>query len=207
MDAFKAEPSLTKLPHSPIEPNLESSLVQLIERKDESTFHHGNRVAELTSEWVRYMKLKNEWIELDEQDLVLSARLHDVGKVGVLTKVLNKAGPLDEDERAHLNLHVEIGYELVKDSNRVTEIALAVRHHHERWDGQGYPHGLQSHQIPFFAQIIGIVDAYDAMTSDRPYQKARSPKEAIAEIEKNAGRQFSPVLSQSFVEFLYARNT
>ncbi len=187
--------------------DLEKSLTQLILAKDAGTFAHSNRVAEITSEWVQYMKSRHQWVEHDEQDLVLAARLHDVGKVGVLDQILNKAGPLSAEEREHLNLHSEIGYELVRDLKSAEKFALAIRHHHERWDGDGYPLGLKRDQIPFFAQVICIVDAFDAMTSDRPYQKARSNAEASAELLKNAGRQFSPVLTESFIQFLQARNT
>ena len=192
-------------PYSTFE--IEKTLTLLIEAKDQSTFDHSNRVAELTSEWVQYMKSKNNWVEHCEQDLVLAARLHDVGKVGVLDQILNKVGPLSLDEREHLNLHAEIGYELVRDLKSAATLALAVRHHHERWDGDAYPLGLKRDQIPFFAQVIAIVDAFDAMTSNRPYQKARTSAEAILELQINAGRQFSPVLTESFIEFIYARNT
>lgn len=188
-------------------PELEKTLTNLLATKDKGTFEHSNRVAEITLEWSQYMKNRNAWVEHDEQDLVLAARLHDVGKVGVLDQILNKAGPLSAEEREHLNLHSEIGYELVRDLKSAEKFALAIRHHHERWDGEGYPLGLKREQIPFFAQVICIVDAYDAMTSDRPYQKARSSGDAIAELLLNAGRQFSPLLTESFVQFLHSRNT
>jgi len=198
MDAtsLKAVPSL-----------IETSLTDLLKIKDVATHEHSYRVAELTSEWIEYLKSRYQWGRNDEIDLVLAARLHDIGKVGILDQILNKAGPLTEEERAHLNLHSEIGYELVRDLKVADHLALAVRHHHERWDGAGYPLGLKREQIPFFAQVICLVDAFDAMTSDRPYRQAGSPAEAIAEIEKNAGRQFSPILAESFVKFLHARNT
>ena len=191
----------------PVTRSIESSLTHLLRNKDQDTAEHSYRVGELTSEWIQHMKSRDQWTHLEEQDLVLAARLHDVGKVGVLDQILNKSGPLTNEEREHLNLHAEIGYELVRDLNVAANLALAVRHHHERWDGGGYPLGLKKDQIPFFAQVICIVDAFDAMTSDRPYQAARPQAEAILEIERNAGRQFSPVLAESFVQFLHARNT
>ena len=183
----------------------------LLKEADLSTHEHSQRVGMLTSQWIRFMKSKQEWLGFSEQDLVLAAQLHDIGKVGVLNHILNKKGPLTEDEREHLNLHVEIGYDLVCDLNLATSLAQAVRHHHERWDGHGFPLGLKRDQIPFFAQVICIVDAFDAMTSDRPYQGARSEEDAIQEIQKNAGSQFSPVLVFYFVEFFsdrkYARKS
>ncbi|MBC7395943.1 MAG: HD domain-containing protein [Bdellovibrionales bacterium] len=187
--------------------DLERSLTLLIAAKDQGTFEHSNRVAEITAEWIQYMKSRHQWVDFDEQDLVLAARLHDVGKIAVLDQILNKAGPLTLEEREQLNLHSEIGYELVRDLKSAEKFALAIRHHHERWDGGGYPLGLKREQIPFFAQVICIVDAFDAMTSDRCYQKARSTLEAIVELEQNAGRQFSPLLTESFVQFLHSRNT
>ena len=186
---------------------VENSLTQLLEIKDQGTHEHSYRVAKLTSEWIQYMKSRDQWIDLDEGDLVLAARLHDVGKVGILDQILNKVGPLTYEEREHLNLHAEIGYELVRELKVVKHLALAVRHHHERWDGKGYPLGLKREQIPFFAQVISIVDAFDAITNERPYQRARTAAEAILEIENNAGCQFSPLLASSFVKFLHARNT
>jgi HD-GYP domain-containing protein (c-di-GMP phosphodiesterase class II) len=181
------------------------SLIDLLKSKDLATDAHSRRVSALTSEWIQHMKSRAEWIDLEEQDLVLAARLHDVGKVGVLNRVLQKEGPLTELERAHLNQHAEIGYELVRDID--TTLALAVKHHHERWDGNGYPSKLAGDAIPFFAQVICIVDSFDAMTSDRPYQKARSEAQAVIELENNAGHQFSPILVESFVKFLNARRT
>ncbi len=185
---------------------IEFSLLNLINFKDTSTFHHSNRVAALTYEWAQFMRSRSKWLDINVSGLVMAARLHDVGKVGVVERVLSKAGPLTAEERLQMNLHVEIGYELVRDLPMAEGLALAVLHHHERWDGGGYPAGLQGEQIPLFAQIIGIVDAYDAMTSDRSYQKARSSLEALDEINRGAGRQFSPGLTSEFNQFLHARN-
>jgi len=180
--------------------------VEILKSKDFETDAHSFRVSELTKEWIQYMKSRQEWLDLEEYDLVLAARLHDIGKVGILDSVLQKPGPLTDEERAHLNLHAEIGYELACDANVQEHLALAIRHHHERWDGKGYPLGLKEQEIPFFAQVISVVDAFDAITSDRPYQKARSESEAIQELRSNAAQQFSPVLVDAFVKFLHARN-
>lgn len=187
--------------------SIEQSLANLLMFKDEATYRHSNRVAEITAEWVEFQHSRQEWTFINSIELVRAARLHDVGKVGVLDQILQKPSTLTVDEKTQLNLHSEIGYELVRDLPGTSNLAQAIRHHHERWDGAGYPLGLRRDQIPIFAQIISIVDAFDAITSDRPYRKARSREEAIAEIENNAGRQFSPKLSQAFIQFLYARNS
>jgi HD-GYP domain-containing protein (c-di-GMP phosphodiesterase class II) len=185
---------------------LESSLLTLINSKDAETFNHSNRVASLTTEWVQYQQRKLEWMEIDQVELVRSAKLHDLGKIGVLNQILNKADALTPTEKEHLNLHAEIGYQLVREQPGLSSLAMAIRHHHERWDGQGYPSRLKGEEIPLFSQIIALVDAYDAITSDRPYRKARTNQEAIEEIQKSAGRQFSPSLADAFIQFLCARN-
>ena len=186
--------------------NFEQALTSLIQFKDQATFQHSNRVAEITAEWIQFEQGKQRWSGINAEALVRAARLHDVGKVGVLDQILQKPGALNPEERKQLNLHSEIGYELIRDLPGNDELALAIRHHHERWDGGGYPLGLKNNQIPLFAQIIAIVDAYDAITSDRPYREGRSREAAIEEIENNAGRQFSPQLSDAFIQFLHARN-
>lgn len=183
------------------------NLIQIISYKDQATLQHSNRVYELTREWASYMRRRWEWIEIEVEALETAALLHDLGKVGVLDEVLQKPGSLTVSERNHLEQHTEIGYQMIRDYPGIHDIALGVRHHHERWDGKGYPLGLKEGQIPAFAQIIAIVDAFDAMTSQRPYRSPRSGAEALLEIEKEAGRQFAPVRVTQFVQFMRARNT
>lgn len=187
--------------------DLVQNLVQLISIKDKNTLEHSNRVYALTREWATYMRSKWKWIEIDVSALELSALLHDVGKVGVLDEVLLKPAALTSVERDHLEQHAEIGYQLIRDYPGISDIAQGVRHHHERWDGRGYPLGLKESNIPKIAQIISIVDAYDAITSDRPYRSGRSHEIAIQEISKEAGRQFSPELASDFIAFMHSQNT
>ncbi len=187
--------------------DLVQNLVQLISLKDKNTLEHSNRVYTLTHEWSTYMRSRWLWIDLDVSALELSSLLHDVGKVGVLDEILLKPDALTAIERDHLEQHSEIGYQLIRDFPGIQDIAQGVRHHHERWDGQGYPLGLKENQIPKIAQIIAIVDTYDAITSDRSYRKARSHEVAIQEIEKEAGRQFNPELVRDFIQFVHSRNT
>jgi len=204
MDALKTVPEKT---HSRRTLGLLQNLVQIISLKDRATLLHSNRVHELTREWATYMRSRFEWTEIDSGTLETAALLHDVGKVGILDEVLQKPGSLTAEEREHLEQHSEIGYQMIRDYPGISDIALGVRHHHERWDGRGYPLGLKATNIPVQARIIAIVDAFDAMTSTRPYQSARSEAEALAEIQKEAGRQFAPDLAAQFVRFMQARRT
>ena len=187
--------------------DLVQNLVQLISLKDKNTLEHSNRVYGLTREWATSMRAKWQWIDLDVGALELAALLHDVGKVGVLDEILLKPDALTKIERDHLEQHPEIGYQLIRDFPGIQDIAQGVRHHHERWDGRGYPLGLKENKIPKIAQIIAIVDTYDAITSDRPYREGRTHELALLEIEREAGRQFSSELVQDFLQFMHGRNT
>ena len=187
--------------------DLVQNLIQIISLKDKNTLEHSNRVYSLTREWATYMRSRWFWTDLDVSALELAALLHDVGKVGVLDEILQKPGALTPVERDHLEQHSEIGYQMIRDFPGISDIAIGVRHHHERWDGRGYPLGLKDTKIPTISRIINIVDAFDAITSDRPYRKGRSQNEAILELQKEAGRQFDPALVNEFIGFLHARNT
>jgi putative nucleotidyltransferase with HDIG domain len=187
--------------------DLVQNLIQIISLKDKNTLEHSNRVYSLTREWATYMRSRWSWTDLDVSALELAALLHDVGKVGVLDEILQKPGALTPVERDHLEQHSEIGYQMIRDFPGISDIAIGVRHHHERWDGRGYPLGLKDTKIPTISRIINIVDAFDAITSDRPYRKGRSQNEAILELQKEAGRQFDPALVNEFIGFLHARNT
>ncbi len=187
--------------------DLVQNLVQLISLKDKKTLEHSNRVYALTRQWSTYMRSKWQWTDIDVSALELASLLHDVGKVGVLDEVLQKPDALTSIERDHLEQHSEIGYQLIRDYPGINDIAQGVRHHDERWDGRGYPLGLKDVKIPKIAQIIAIVDTYDAITSDRPYRAKRTHEEAMREIEKEAGRQFSPECASDFALFMHSQNT
>jgi diguanylate cyclase (GGDEF)-like protein len=134
------------------------------------------------------------------EELVFGSLLHDLGKIGISERILLKPGGLSPEERAIVELHPRIGYKLVSRMPRLAAIALAVLHHHERWDGTGYPGRLKGEQIPLEARIIGVADAFSAMTADRPYSRRRPLADACDEIERCAGTQFDPAVAAAFVE-------
>jgi diguanylate cyclase (GGDEF)-like protein/PAS domain S-box-containing protein len=138
--------------------------------------------------------------ELDS--LKLLAALHDIGKIAIPNSILEKPGSLTADEWETIKKHPEIGYRIALSSPEMSPIALAILHHHERWDGSGYPLGLKGEDIPFLSRIISIVDAYDVMVHGRPYQEAVSPREAWKEIRRCAGSQFDPHLVDSLAELM-----
>jgi HD-GYP domain-containing protein (c-di-GMP phosphodiesterase class II) len=128
--------------------------------------------------------------------------LHDVGKLGVPTKVLQKTGKLTEEEYAAIQLHPMRGLDIVREIGFLDEALAGIMHHHERIDGRGYPMGLAGDEIPEFARVIAVADAFDSMTSTRSYRGARRIDEAIAELRKWSGSQFDPALVDAFVTAL-----
>jgi HD-GYP domain-containing protein (c-di-GMP phosphodiesterase class II) len=125
--------------------------------------------------------------------------LHDIGKLALDPELLHKPGPLERDELEEIRTHPERGVELVRDHSDAAGALGCILHHHERWDGAGYPHGLAGEQIPVEARILALADAYDAMTSHRPYREALAHDEAIAELQRGAGSQFDPEFVDAFV--------
>jgi HD-GYP domain-containing protein (c-di-GMP phosphodiesterase class II) len=169
----------------------------MYERSNE-TEEHSVRLAKYAS--MVGKKLSLSLTQLDE--LELTAMLHDIGKIGVDDNVLKKPGSLTKTEWIQMKRHPEIGYRIAISSPELSHIADFILSHHERWDGEGYPRGLKGTDIPIQARIIAVVDAYDAMTNDRPYRKGLSKKEAIDEIAKNSGIQFDPQIVEAFLAVL-----
>jgi HD-GYP domain-containing protein (c-di-GMP phosphodiesterase class II) len=132
------------------------------------------------------------------QTILAAARVHDVGKVGIRDSALLKPGPLTTEERQDIQMHAMIGADIVSRIPEYRLCASIIRHHHERWDGAGYPDGLIGDDIPIGARIIAIADAFDAMTSDRPYRRAMSAEAAIEEIQRSSGVQFDPKIVAAF---------
>jgi HD-GYP domain-containing protein (c-di-GMP phosphodiesterase class II) len=163
-------------------------LARVMELSDPETSEHSRDIAAIVERVAERLGLTQAACE----ELVLAARFHDVGKVAVPEKVLRKPGPLDEDEWELMACHVEWGAELLRHLPDCASIARVVRHHHERYDGTGYPDGLKGTDIPLASRIISVCDAYGAMLSDRPYRRALDPARARDELRRGAGKQFDP---------------
>ena len=172
-----------------------ASLAKAVDARDTYTGSHSERVAELAARVAVRLGLDAEQVELTR----LAASLHDLGKLAIPEEMLKKAGTLTDSERLVLQRHPQIGFRML-DSLGVDLIAHLVLHHHERWDGAGYPDSLSGEQIPLGSRIIFVSDAYDAMTSDRRYRPRRSSRAALAELERCAGSQFDPGIVAAFRE-------
>jgi diguanylate cyclase (GGDEF)-like protein/putative nucleotidyltransferase with HDIG domain len=174
-----------------------ASLARAVDARDVYTGSHSQRVAELAAGTARRLGLPDEEVELTR----LAASLHDLGKLAIPEEILRKPGPLTEPERIVLERHPQIGFRML-ESLEVDPVADWVLHHHERWDGSGYPDGFAGERIPLGARIIFVADAYDAMISERVYRRRVSPEEAIAELDRCAGTQFDPQVVSALAEEL-----
>ncbi|GII61821.1 hypothetical protein Skr01_19060 [Sphaerisporangium krabiense] len=175
-----------------------AALCQAVETKDYYTRGHCTRVSAASTMIAQEIGMRPERMRA----IGYAGMLHDVGKLGVPTKVLQKEGRLTEEELAAIQLHPMRGLEIVRGIDFLDEAFAGIMHHHERQDGRGYPMGLAGAEIPEFARIIAVADAFDSMTSDRAYRKAKSIEEAVAELRKQAGTQFDPVMVSAFIRSL-----
>jgi HD-GYP domain-containing protein (c-di-GMP phosphodiesterase class II) len=170
-------------------------VVNILDARDPYTFLHSWRVAELSVLIAEDMGLP----ESEIRKIHIAAHLHDIGKIGVPDRILNKPGRLDPAEILQIQAHPRIGCNIFERLSILKEISTLVLYHHERFDGLGYPDGLKGGNIPLTSRIISVVDAFDALNSDRPYRKAKDYDACFQEIEAHAGSQFCPVVVEYFV--------
>lgn len=171
------------------------TLLTILDARDPYTLDHSLRVTQIAALIARDMKLPPAQIKTIHE----AAYMHDIGKIGIPDRVLNKEGRLDREEMRYMQAHPRIGYNVLAKLPFFKNISKIVLSHHERWDGMGYPNGLQGTSIPLESRIIAVADAFDAITSDRPYRKGQSLDYGIEEIHKHREDQFDPHVVDHFL--------
>lgn len=174
------------------------TLISVINAKDKYTYGHVERV-------VVYSRLLADKLDLSEDEkktLIYGAYMHDIGKINISEQILNKRMPLNDEEWQELKQHSSNGVEIIKPVESLHYIAPLIMHHHERYDGKGYPDGLKGDEIPYLARVLTVVDSFDAMTSHRPYNKRKSYAEGIEELRICSGTQFDPLIAEAFSEVI-----
>ena len=175
-----------------------AGLINAVDAKDSYTASHSMSVTEYATALGVQLCLPEE----DRRLLERAALLHDIGKIGIPEAVLLKPGRLSEEERAVIQDHSDMGARIVGAIPFLQDLVPAVRHHHERWDGTGYPDGLGGEEIPIAARVLAVADAFDAMTSDRPYREAKTVDFAMTELAAHGGRQFDPVVVDAMMHLV-----
>lgn len=168
---------------------------QLLDLKDISTGVHSTRLAEWAIRVARKLQIPEESLYQVE----VAALLHDIGKIGVPDSILKKQAPLTDDERAIINRHPEYSWSILRLFPGLEDASLYALHHHESLDGSGYPSGLKGNEIPVVSRIVSVIDAYDAMVSNRCYRKGLPHEEAIRRLLESSGTQFDPQVVQAFI--------
>lgn len=191
LDNIRLEGKLLRHQESSIQ-----ALAAAIEVKDRYTSGHTKRVGVYADALAQRLPLA----ETEKEKIRLAGVLHDIGKIGVPDRILLKPGSLTADEWDEMRLHTEAGFDIVSRVLGLEEIAEILRHHHERWDGSGYPRGLKGNEIPVASRVIAIADTFDAIVTDRPYRNALSPAEAREIIVGLAGTHFDPAMITAFEE-------
>lgn len=184
--------------HQSIRSFMIANLEKAITEKDSDHANSVRKLSTLAENFGKDLALSNK----RQKELKLLAAVHDIGKVAIANGILPKPKELTKKEWDIVKKHTEIGYRIAETSPVLAPISDSILYHHERWDGKGYPNKLKGEQIPVLARIMAIIDAYEAMTSGRPYKQALSKKDALSELKKQAGKQFDPELVDKFVSSL-----
>ncbi|MBN2432178.1 MAG: HD domain-containing protein [Acidobacteria bacterium] len=180
-----------------------NSLVTAVDAKDHYTGNHSSESSIFSVALAKRLGLDEQAVER----LRIASKLHDVGKIGIPEYILCKQEKLSIDEMEVMKRHSEIGARIIRPISSLRHIADIIEHHHERWDGTGYPNNLRGEEIPLESRILAVVDAFHAMISDRPYRNAMSRETALEEIAREAGHQFDPYISRQFVDLMHERKT
>ncbi|MBP2681725.1 MAG: hypothetical protein H6Q78_1588, partial [Candidatus Krumholzibacteriota bacterium] len=178
--------------------NTVETLIRAIQARDRYTSGHSARV----SRYALLVADKLGFSTTQKRELYLASMLHDIGKIGIPDELLNREGKLADDEIRQIRNHVKVGASMLKALGEMHPIVPLILHHHEAWDGSGYPDGLAGEKIPLMSRILAVADTFDAMTSDRPYRKALSVAEAVDEIKRCSGQSFDPRIVDRFLEVL-----
>ncbi len=182
--------------------NMRSDTIETVIRSINNKYDQEQIHTERVSQYCELIAKAMGLSEKEVYDVKTAGILHDVGKIMVPAELLKKQGKLTDEEFEVIKRHPETGYQILRSVDEYSALAKSVLHHHERWDGKGYPEGLEEEKIPLISRIIFVADAYEAMTAERPYQKAKSKEEAIKELEQCAGTQFDPYIVKVFVSIM-----
>ena len=172
------------------------TLITIINSKDRYTYGHVERVVIYSKLFAEHLGLSNA----DKNTLIYGAYMHDLGKINIPEEVLNKQMPLTDEEWALIEAHPENGVKIVEPVNTLQDTIPIIMHHHERYDGTGYPSNLKGENIPYLARVLTVIDAFDAMTFKRSYSDKKSFDEAIEELKRCSGTQFDPALAEEFIK-------
>jgi HD-GYP domain-containing protein (c-di-GMP phosphodiesterase class II) len=178
-------------------------MAESIDYRDTQTYEHSQRLASLT----RRLALRVDLTPDHAEEIVLASRVHDLGKIGISNDILLKQGPLTPEERKVMEEHPVIGASILVNYSAFKSSVDIVKHHHERWDGDGYPDGLRGDEIPLGARIIAVVDAFDSMIADRPYRRGMPVAQAVDRIKDAMGSQFDPKVCAAFIQMLIDEGT
>ncbi|MGN0738725.1 MAG: HD-GYP domain-containing protein [Treponema sp.] len=176
--------------------DLIAAIVTALEERDIYTQCHSMRVADMSQKIASLLNLSESETEL----IHIAAHLHDIGKIGIDDAILRKAGKLNDDEWEIIKSHTTIGYKILHKIEAFADVSKIVLHHHERWDGKGYPEGISGTRIPFGSRIIAVADSIDAMMSSRVYRSGLPSEKCYLEIQKNIGKMYDPQIAPVVLE-------